>query len=111
VNPNFPLIFWDELFPQATITLNLLRQSRINTRLFAYAQLNGHYDFNRAHMAPPGTRVTTREKPDQRASWEPHGVNGWYIGPALDHYRYFIVYISDTRSDRIVDTVDFFLHT
>jgi hypothetical protein len=25
---------------------------------------------------PPGTRVIAHEKPDQRASWDPHGVDG-----------------------------------
>jgi hypothetical protein len=47
VDPSFPLKLWDKLLPQATITLNLLLKSRINPRISAYAQLNGHYDFNR----------------------------------------------------------------
>jgi hypothetical protein len=74
----------------------------------AYAQLNGHYDFNRAPMAPHGTRVITHEKPDQRASWDPHGVDGYYIVPALDDYRCYQVYITKTCGTRVVDTVEFF---
>ena len=108
VDPNFPLKLRDKLLPQATITLNLLRKSRINPRMSAYAQLNGHYDFNRAPMAPPGTRIIAHEKPDQRASWDPHGVDGFYLGPALDHYRCYQVYITKTRGTRVVDTVEFF---
>jgi hypothetical protein len=53
VDPNFPLKLWDKLLPQATIALNLLRKSRINPRMSAYAQLNGHFDFNRTPLAPP----------------------------------------------------------
>jgi hypothetical protein len=87
VDPNFPLKLWDKLLPQSTITLNLLRKSRIKPRMPAYAQLNGHYDFNGAPTAPPGTRIVANEKPEQRASWDPHGVDGYYLGPALDHYR------------------------
>jgi hypothetical protein len=87
VDPTFPLKLWDKLLPQATITLNLLRKSRINPRMSAYAQLNGHFDFNRTPLAPPGTRIIAHEKPNQRASWDPHGVDGYYLGPALDHYR------------------------
>jgi hypothetical protein len=68
VDPNFPLKFWDKLLPQATITLNLLKKSWINPRMSAYAQLNGHFDFNRTPIAPPGTRVIAHEKPDHRAS-------------------------------------------
>jgi hypothetical protein len=56
VDPTFPLKLWDKLLPQATITLNLLRKSRINPRMSAYAQLNGHFDFNRTPLAPPGPR-------------------------------------------------------
>jgi hypothetical protein len=53
VDPNFPLKLWDKLLPQATITLNLLRKSRINPRISAYAQLSGSFDFNRTPLAPP----------------------------------------------------------
>ena len=35
VDSNFPLHLWDRLIEQATITLNLLRQSRINPKLSA----------------------------------------------------------------------------
>jgi hypothetical protein len=73
---NCPLKMWDRLLPQAKITLNLLSKSRINPRMSAFAQLNGHFDFNRTPLAPPGTRVIVHEKPDQRASWDPHGLDG-----------------------------------
>jgi hypothetical protein len=86
----------------------MLRQSRINPKVSAYAQLYGHYDFNQAPMAPPGTRVISHEKPQQRARWDPHGVDGWYLGPAPDHYRCYRVHINNTKADRIVDTVEFF---
>jgi hypothetical protein len=67
VDPNFPLNLWDKVLPQATITLNLLRKSRINPRMSAYSQLNEHFYFNRTPrtpMAPPGTRIIAHEKPD-----------------------------------------------
>jgi hypothetical protein len=97
VDPNFPLKLWDKILPQATITLNLLRKSRINPRMSAYAQLNGHFDFNRTPLAPPGTRVIAHEKPYQRASWDPHGLGGYYLGPALDHYRCYQVHITKKK--------------
>jgi hypothetical protein len=56
VDPTFPLKLWDKLLPQATITLNLLRKYRINPSMLAYTQLNGHFDFNRTPLAPPGNR-------------------------------------------------------
>jgi hypothetical protein len=108
VDPTFPLKLWDKLLQQATITLNLFRKSRINPRMSAYAQLNGHFDFNRTPLAPPGTRVIAHEKPDQQASWDPHGVDGYYLGPALDHYPCYQVHVTKTKGARINDTVEFF---
>jgi hypothetical protein len=108
VDPTFPLRLWYRLLPQATVTLNLLRQSRIDPMVSAHARLYGHYDLNQAPMAPPGTRVVAHEKPPQRAGWEPYGVYGWCLGPAPDHYRCYRVHINKTKADRIVDTVEFF---
>ena len=68
------------------ITLNLLRISRFNPALSAYAYLFGQYDFNKSPMAPPGTRVIVHEKPVNRTSWSNHVKKGWYIGPSLYHY-------------------------
>jgi hypothetical protein len=59
-------------------------------------------------MAPPGTRIIAHETPGRRRTWAPHGQDGWYIGPALEHYRCYTFYITKTRSNRIVETVDFF---
>ena len=39
IDPNFPLSNWCRLLPQAELTLNLLRPSRLNPKLSAYAQL------------------------------------------------------------------------
>ncbi len=103
----FPMHQWCRLIPQCVLTLNLLRQSRLNHRLSAEEQLNGTYDFNRTPLAPPGTRVIVHEKPAVRQSWAPHGVNGWYLGPATEHYRCYEVYISKTGHTRISDTVEF----
>ena len=73
-DPKFPLNLWDRLLPQAKITINLLRGSRLNPKLSGYAQLYGFFDFNRNPMAPPGTRVVVHEKPNNRGTWSPHGL-------------------------------------
>jgi hypothetical protein len=49
---SFPMYLWDRILPQAVITLNMLRTSRINPKLSAATHLFGQYDFNRAPMAP-----------------------------------------------------------
>jgi hypothetical protein len=101
---------WDRILPQAVITLNMLRTSRINPKLSAATHIFGQHDYNRAPMAPPGTRIIAHETPGRRKTWAPHGQDGWYIGPSLEHYRCYTVYITKTRSSRIVETVDFIPH-
>jgi hypothetical protein len=70
--------------------------------------LNGTFDYNRTPMAPPGTKIVVHEKPNQRRTWDPHGVNGWYLGPTTKHYHCCRVFINKTRSERITDTVKLF---
>ena len=57
VDPIFPLNLWASLIPQALLSLNLLRASRINPGLSAYAQIFGNFDFNHTPIAPPGLRT------------------------------------------------------
>ena len=47
------------------------------------------------------------DKPVNRKTWAGHGTLGWYISPALEHYRYYKCYIPITYSYRNADTVDF----
>jgi hypothetical protein len=107
-NKQFPLHLWDRLIPQAVTTLNLLRQSRLNPRLSAHAQLNGTFDYNCTPMAPPGTRVILHETPAQRGTWATHGERGWYIGPAPEHIRNYWLYVTKTAAERICGTVELF---
>jgi hypothetical protein len=104
---SFPMHLWDRLLPQVVVTLNMLRTSRLNPKLSAATHIFGQYDFNRAPMAPPGTRIIAHEAPSRRRTWAPHGLDGWYIGPALEHYLCYTVYITKTRVNIIVETVDF----
>lgn len=108
VDKNFPLHLWDKLIPQAVITLNLLRPARINPKLSAWEIINGAYDFNRTPIAPPGIRVLIHDKPTQRGTWAPHALDGWYVGPALESYRCYTIWMFDTRRTRISDTVEWF---
>ena len=85
-NPNFTLHLWDRLIPHATLTLKLLRPYCLNPRLSAESQLNGAFNYNSTLLTPPGTRVFVHEAPGNRSTWAPNGVDGWYLGPAPDHY-------------------------
>ena len=41
---NFPLHIWCQILPHASLTLNLLRQSHMNPKLSAYAELHGEFN-------------------------------------------------------------------
>ena len=101
----FPIREWDCLQPQCELTLNLLRNSCINPKLSSWAILNGNHDFNRVQVAPPGAKIVIHNKPTQQKSWQFHGTEGWYIGPAFEHYRCLQCYLPVTRMEIISDTV------
>ena len=100
VDRDFPIHLWDRLLPQALLTLNLLRGSRINPKLSAYAQIHGTFDQNRTPLAPPGIRVMVHQKPSNRLSWGAHAIDGWYIEPALESTRGSEIMTSTQQQER-----------
>ena len=102
---DFPLQAWDLLLPQAEVTLNLLRTSHMDTSISAWELVHGKFSFDATPIAPVGTRIVAFEGPDQRKSWAPHGVEGFYVGPAMKHYRCYKVIVTETAQTRIVDTL------
>jgi hypothetical protein len=107
VDPYLPMHLWDRLLPQAEMSLNLLRTSRLHPPLSASAHLHGLIDYNKTAFAPPGCNIIAHEKPSQRRTWAPHGQPGYSLGPAMHHYRCQNVYITSTASDHIVETLEF----
>jgi hypothetical protein len=110
VDPTFPLYLWDILLPQAEITLNLFRTSRLHPQLSATAHFYGLVDYNKTSFAPPGCKIIANERPGRRRTWATHGQHGYSLGPAMHHYRCKNVYILATASEHIVDTLEFFPH-
>ena len=108
LDPNFPMHLWDRLLEQATLTLNLLRPARLNPNLSAYSFLNGIFNYMSTPLAPPGIKVEIHQKSNHRPSFGYHSTTGFYIGPALQHYRCYKVYVPTTASERIADTLEFF---
>ena len=96
-DPQFSIHEWGRLLDQAELTINLLRNSRVNPSLSAHAYLSGIHDFNKIPLDPPGTKGIVHAKPDKRASWEFHGEDGWCVGPAPHHYRCFKIYMPVTH--------------
>ena len=81
-----------------------MRTSRVNPKLSSYAYLFGNFDFNKTPLALLGTRILIHAKPNKRDSRSFHGEDGWYIEPAMDHYRCITCYIPSTFKRRFTDT-------
>ena len=106
---DFPLNIWDKLLPQVEICLNHLLPYKPNPNVSAYAGIRGgSFDFRAHPIAPLGTKVLIHDKPANRTSWAPHGVPGFYIGPAQQHYRCYQAWAIPSQSIRISDTLAWF---
>ncbi|CAM9091293.1 unnamed protein product, partial [Ectocarpus fasciculatus] len=107
-DPTFPFAQSARLKDHAECTLNLLRASRLDPTISAWAQLHGEFNYEATPLAPAGTVVAAFEHPEARATWAPHAIPGFYIGPAFNHYRCFHVWLPSSQDTRIVDTLDWF---
>jgi hypothetical protein len=107
-DPSFPLSAWDYLLPQCDLTLNLLRSSRRQPKLSAYACLFGNFDFNRTPLAVPGTKVVIHQTPAQRRTFAVHGLDGFYIGHSPEHYRCYKILVTSTHTTRDCASIEWF---
>jgi hypothetical protein len=105
---NFPLQLWDKITPQVQNTLNMMSASRIDSTVSAYKQLNGAYDWNRYPLAPLGCKAVIYEDGDTRGSWSSRDVDGWYLGPSMDHYRCSLFYVPETQAYHLSGSAELF---
>ena len=105
---DFPIQLWDKLTPQVQDSINLLRWSRVNPAVSAYEILEGPYDWNRYLLAPLGTKAIIYEDSDTRASWAPHWLDAWLLGPSKDHYRCHLYFVPDTSGYRVSGSAELF---
>ena len=70
VDPAYPPYLRDLLLPQTELTLNLLRQAKLNPKISAWEYFNGPFDFNKTLLGPVGCQVLIHAKPSMRRSWD-----------------------------------------
>ena len=59
-------------------------------------------------MAPPGTKVIIYDDADSRASWAPHGLDAWLLGPSKDHYHCHLYYVPEAAGYCVSGSADLF---
>jgi hypothetical protein len=107
VDSAFPAYFWDLLLPQAKLTLNPLCQATLNPRISAWEFFQGPFDFNKTPLGPVGYCVLIHAKPATWRSWDFRTKQSFYIGPALDSCHCFKLVNANTKSQVILDTIEF----
>ena len=108
--PSFPADRWDLLLPHAELTLNLLRPAATGPAPSAWEALFGHFNFDATPLGPAGCAIHIHTKPAIRRSWDMRAKDGFYIGPALSHYRCYRVLTKETKTITISDAVKFRPH-
>ena len=107
-DPNYPLDGWDLFIPQAIMTLNFLQRSRLQPKISAYTLINGQFNFNATPLAPAGCKIIIHDRKNERKSWARRGTPGFYISPAMQHYRNYTCHIPSTNNRRVSNTLEFF---
>ena len=106
VSNDFSMTLWDKLLPQAELCLNHLLSYNPNPSIAAYEGLHGcQFDFCAHPITPAGATVIFHDKPTGRSSWTRHGLLGFYLGPAKNYYRCFNVWLVDTQTVHVTDTL------
>jgi len=111
VDTQFPVTRWDLLLHQAEITINLLRTSQIDPAKSAWELMCGPFNYNATPMGPPGCRIIIHAKGTTRQTWDFKGIEGFYIGLAMNHYCCYTLLRNNTQAMVVSDTVIFQHHT
>ena len=95
--------------PQVQDAINLVCRSRIDPNKSAYESLEGPYYWNQYPLAPLDTKAVIYDDADTRASWAPHGLDEWLLGPSKDHYRCNLYYNPETKGHLVSGSANLFL--
>jgi hypothetical protein len=106
---SFPSNRWPDLLPHIELTLNHVRSFKPNPSLSAWHGLHHTpFDFVSHPIYPPGQLVVAHDAPLNRALWAKHGTRGFYLSPAVHHYRCHNVFLPLSNSYRVCQTLDHF---
>ena len=104
-----PTSYLDKCVAQIEMTMNVMHPYEYDPQLSAYDGIFKHpFDFMTHPIAPLGSKVLTWDSPEKRGSWADHGTSGIYVGPAMDHFRAFRIWVPETSAMRTSATVWWF---
>jgi hypothetical protein len=111
-NPVLPKIYQEPIFEYTQITTNLINANAISVPSMygGVIMINQTTCLLGASWGALGCLLGASWVPLGGllgAFWDPHGIDGYYLGTALDHYRCYQVYITQICGTKVVDTVYF----
>ena len=65
----------------------MLQQSRIIPKLSVLDQVFGTFNYQQTPRELLGTKAIIHKRPDQRKTWDKHGLPGFMVNRAKDHFR------------------------
>ena len=63
---------WYRFLPQGTMTLNMLRRSRLNPEISAYEQVDSIHNFERTPLLPLVCKVQVHDKKHKQLTYAPY---------------------------------------
>jgi hypothetical protein len=69
--------------------------------------VHGNFDYNKMPLAPMGCAVQLHQSSERQATWAANLIDGWYLQTSPEHYQCHVVYVKQTKSERVSDTVFF----
>ncbi len=96
--PTMPMHLWCQLPPQVELQLLLLRQSRVNPNMSAYAHLYGQHDNNKHLFVPIGMEALVHDKPHMQRTYAEHCRKAFVLGTSTEHYQCWKFWSNNTRS-------------
>ena len=103
-----PMHLWCQLLPQVERQLLLLRQSRVNPGMLAYAhEYQGQHNYSKHPFVPIEMESLVHVKPHKRRTYAQHCKKGFVIGTSFEHYRCQKIWMKDTHGTCISGAVWF----
>ena len=75
--------------------------------ILAWQYVHGNFDYNKMPLAPMGCAVQIYQRCERSASWGAKAINRWYLQMSPEHYQCHVMYVKQTKSERVSDTVFF----
>jgi hypothetical protein len=103
---SMPMHLWCQLLPQVERQILLLRQSRVNPGISAYAHMyQRKHDYNKHPFVPIGMELLVHVKPHKQRTYAQHCNKGYIISTSFEHYQCQKVWMKGIHATQVSGAV------